>query len=105
MTRNRVIVEFDSVDDAKKVEETVKTGYAETSIENLTQWLAVEEDLVDSYGRMAESAKNSKQRDAFKKLQGESKTNLSELARLLKSLEVLDKARIARIDLLSGLSG
>ena len=49
MKRARVLKEFDSIDDAKKVEETVKTGYAETSIESLLHWAAVEEDLAESY--------------------------------------------------------
>jgi hypothetical protein len=103
MPRSRVIVEFSSTGDAKKVEETVKTGYAETSIENLVQWIAVEEDLVDSYGKLAESAKDTASRDAFRKLREESSDNIKELSGILKSLEGLDRARINRIELLGGL--
>jgi len=104
MTRSRIIKEFDSTEDARKVEETVKTGYAETSIESLVHWAAVEEDLADTYGRMAESTKEQKHRDAFIRLQEESKRNRVELEGLVDYLEGLDKARVERIDLLKGLS-
>ena len=103
MTRNRVIKEFDSTEDAKKVEETVKTGYAETSIENLVQWAAVEEDLAESYGQMAEASKSPKEQEAFRQLHEESKRNMLELTGLVEYLEGLDKARVKRIELLDGL--
>jgi len=104
MTRTRLLKEINSTEDARKVEETVKTGYSETTIENLTHWLAAEEDLVDSYGHLADSTDDSKKKNAFKQLQAESKANMGHLAELLRSLEELDKARTGRIDLLSGLS-
>jgi hypothetical protein len=103
LTRARVIKEFDSTEDAKKVEETVKTGYAETSIESLVQWAAVEEDLADTYGRLAEESKEPKRHDAFLLLGEESKRNTTELLGLVEYLEGLDKARAKRIDLLKGL--
>jgi hypothetical protein len=103
MSHNRVIVELDSPSDAKKVEETVKTGFAETSIETLTQWMAVEDDLAESYGRLSQIAKDSASREVFGKLQGESRTNISELSKLLKSLEELDRARVKRVEMLDDL--
>jgi hypothetical protein len=104
MTRTRLLKEINSTEDARKVEETVKTGYSETSIENMTHWLAAEEDLVDSYGQLADSSDDAKKKNAFKKLQAESKANLALLTDLQKTLEKLDRARTERIDLLSGLS-
>jgi len=104
MTRTRLLKEINSTEDARKVEETVKTGYAETTIENLTHWLAAEEDLVDSYGHLADSTDDAKKKTAFRKLQAESKANIARLAELLKSLEELDRARTERIGLLGGLS-
>ncbi len=81
----------------------MKTGYAETSIESLVQWAAVEEDLAETYGRMAESSKVQRQRDAFIRLQEESKRNMVEINGLVEYLEGLDRARVKRIDLLKGL--
>ncbi|HUI23350.1 MAG TPA: hypothetical protein VLY82_03045 [Nitrososphaerales archaeon] len=104
MTRTRLLKEISSTEEARKVEETMKTGYSETCIENLTHWLAAEDDLVDSYGRLAESTEDAEKKSAFKKLQAQSMANMDQIAELQKSLEKLDKARLERIELLSGLS-
>ena len=101
MSKHRVIVEFGTPRDARKVEEAVKTGYAETSIENIANWAGVEEDLVDSYGRLADTSKDAKSRTTFKQLLEESKRNLVKLAELQKSLEELDRARVKRIEALT----
>ena len=103
MTRARVIKDFDSTEDAKKVEETVKTGFAETSIESLVQWAAVEEDLAETYGRLAEESKEPRRHDAFLQLREDSKRNTKELLGLVEYLEGLDRARVKRIELLVGL--
>ena len=103
MTRTRILKEFSSTEDAKKVEETIKTGYSETAIENLVQWAAAEEDLAESYGEMAASSKKQVSRDAFIRLQEESKRNRVEIEGLVEYLEGLDSARAKRIELLKGL--
>lgn len=102
--KNRVLTEFDSVGDAKKVEETVKTGYIDTTVENLVQWCAVEDDLADTYGRLADGAKGQAERTAFKQLRDESERNKAELSKLLKLVEELDGARVGRIERLARLS-
>ena len=104
MTRTRILKEFSSTEDAKKVEETIKTGYSETAIENLVSWAAAEEDLAESYGQMAKESKKQATRDAFIRLQEESKRNMVEIAGLVEYLEGLDRARAKRIELLKGLS-
>ncbi len=103
MTKGRVIKEFDSVADAKKVEETVKTGYAESSIDDLTHWAAVEDDLAETYGKLAASTKDPARHDAFLRLSEESKRNMVEITGLVDYLEGLDRARAKRIDVLAGL--
>lgn len=103
MTHTRVLKEFSSTEDATKVEETVKTGYSETAIENLVQWAGVEEDLAESYGQMADASTNQTSRDAFIRLQEESKRNVVEISGLVDYLEGLDKARAKRIGLLKSL--
>lgn len=103
MTKQRIISEVNSAEDARKVEETVKTGYAETSIENLVHWAAVEDDLAESYGRLAEQAKTSEEQEVFRRLQKESERNMVELSGLVEYLEGLDRARVGRIELLSQL--
>ena len=103
MTHTRVLKEFSSTEDARKVEETVKTGYSETAIENLVQWAGVEEDLAESYGQMADTSKNQTSRDAFIRLQEESKRNVVEISGLVDYLEGLARARAKRIALLRSL--
>jgi cbb3-type cytochrome oxidase cytochrome c subunit len=104
LTRTRILKEFSSTEDAKKVEETIKTGYSETAIENLVGWAAAEEDLAETYGQMANESKKQAARDAFIRLQEESKRNMVEIAGLVDYLEGLDKARAKRIELLKSLS-
>ncbi len=103
MAKPRMISEVATPEDAKKVEETVKTGYAETSIENLVNWAGVEEDLEESYGQLAERAESPARKEAFRRLQAESKRNMVELQGLVEYLEGLDRARVKRIELLRGL--
>ena len=103
MTHTRLLKDINSVEDAKKVEETVKTGYTETAIENLVYWAAAEEDLAESYGLMAQDSKNQARRDTFIRLQEDSKRNMVEISGLVEYLKGLDGARAKRIELLKGL--
>ena len=103
MTKQRIISDVKSAEDAKKIEETVKTGYAETSVENLVHWAAVEEDLAESYGQLADQATSPVRQEAFRALQKESERNMLELSGLVEYLEGLDKARVRRIERLSQL--
>jgi hypothetical protein len=103
MVRTRILAELSTAEDAKKVEESVKTGYADTSIERLTQWAGVEEDLAESYGRLAEESGTAERKVAFTRLEEESKRNVVELSGLVEYLEGLEKARRKRIELLSNL--
>ena len=98
-----MIKDFDTVEDARKVEETVKTGYAETSIESLVQWAAVEDDLAESYEKLAASTKDPAKHDSFLKLSEESKRNVVEIDGLVTYLEGLDRARAKRIERLAAL--
>ncbi len=102
MKKERIIAEVETVEDAKKVEETVKTGYIEPIIETMVNWIGVEEDLESTYERMAAKQDAASRRGVFQRLAGESKANIATLTELKKSFENLDKARIDRIKLLAG---
>jgi len=104
MTRERIIAEVETVSDAKKVEETVKTGYAEASIETILNWIGVEEDLASSYERLAGMPGNASKKAAFQQLARESRENVTSLEGLRKALENLDRARATRISLLGKLN-
>lgn len=97
MPKHRVLVDFQTAGDAKKVEETVKTGYAEVTLENLTHWIAAEEDLVSSYELLASKPEYASSKGTFEELAKESKETVALLSALRKSVEDLDSARVKRI--------
>jgi len=101
MARARVIVDFDTPDDAKKVEETVKTGYAETTVENIINWVAVEQDLVETYARLGNGS--DARAKVYRELHDQSKENIDKLSKLLETFEAMDRARIRRIEALGTL--
>jgi len=101
MKRERIIADVETVSDARKVEETVKTGYVEALIETLVNWIGVEEDLVSSYEHLAARQANAQAKAVFQQLAKESHENVGALTELKTSLEKLDKARISRIEQLS----
>jgi hypothetical protein len=100
MKRDRIISD---VEDAKKLEETVKTGYAEVSIETLTNWIGVEEDLANSYDQLEAKEKSAERKSVFHQLGQDSRANVAKLSDLRRTLEALDKARVGRIDQLTDL--
>ena len=103
MGKERLIADVNSAEEAKKVEETVKTGYLEATIDSLINWIAVEDDLANSYEGLASRAQAPAARAAYQKLHDESRKNIEHLADLQKTLEGLDRARVQRLKLLSSL--
>lgn len=103
MVKERLISEVKSAEDAKKVEETVKTGYLEATIDTLINWIGVEDDLADSYESLASKAQTPAAKAAYKRLSDESRKNIEQLTDLQRSLEGLDKARVQRLKLLASI--
>jgi rubrerythrin len=50
--RERIINEIETVDQAVKAEKNVELGYHGVIDENIAYWLAVEEDLIESYTKL-----------------------------------------------------
>ena len=96
MARERVIKEIGSLEDAAKVEETVKTGYCDDIADNIGLWIAVEEDIADSYRRLSRKLdpRVARKLDELSKNSGET---LETLRKLQKSLEALTEERSRRI--------
>lgn len=87
MERDRIIADIESLEQALKVEETIRTGYCHPIIESLLAWIAVEEDLVSSYGKMAKVGYARDLDEPIRKLSVESKENAEQLHRLVKMIE------------------
>lgn len=102
MNRDRVIVDFDTLGEALKVEETIKTGYCDTISENLLQWIAVEEDLAESYDKMVQQTHGELKR-ALADLESESRSNIALLQTTLSTTERLGEARGKRKELIEKL--
>ena len=101
MARERVIVEIQNLDQALKVEETIRTGYCDPIAENLLAWIAVEEDLIDSYEKLSEKfAGNQEVKKAIDSLYEESRNNIKMIRNILDSVEELGAARDRRRDIL-----
>ena len=103
MGKERLITEVNTAEEAKKVEETVKTGYLEATIDTLINWMGVEDDLANSYEGLASNAQTPAAKAAYRRLCDESRKNIEQLTGLQKSLESLDRARVQRLKLLESL--
>ncbi len=103
MPKERLIAEVKDAEAAKKVEEAVKTGYLEATIDTLTNWRGVEEDLAHSYEELAAKSAGAAARAAYKELGDGSRRNIEQLVALQSSLERLDRARVQRLRLLESL--
>jgi hypothetical protein len=104
MKRGRMIVEIETMEQARRVEETVKSGYSEVVIESLVQWLAVEEDLVSSYEKLAKALPDAAGRDAARKLGEQSKKGITALSGFLRKFEEIDRERMKRIQTVASLA-
>jgi hypothetical protein len=100
MSRERVIVEIENLEQALKLEETVRTGYCDPIAENLVAWIAVEEDLVSSYEKLSKKYSQQEPNSTIKELSEESKNNIIVLHEILKSVEQLGQARDLRRQLI-----
>lgn len=85
----------------KKTEETIKTGYAEPSIETIVNWIKAEENLANTYESLAAKLENSSRRTTFLQLARDSRKNANVLSDLLKSFEEIEREKAYRISLLS----
>jgi Mg2+ and Co2+ transporter CorA len=65
--RARVIQEIETVEQGIKVELDVESGFYKILNDHITYWIAVEEDIVDSYARLLERS------------EGEVKSNLAQI--------------------------
>lgn len=97
MSRERVIVDIEDMEQAAKVEETVKSGYCDTIEDNLAHWIAAEEDIVDSYSQLAEKARPDSAK-GLRELIVDSRNTVSELRSFLQSFESMSRRRASRID-------
>ena len=102
--RPRILIDLKTMDDARRVEEVVKIGYIRDLLENISNWIKVEEDLSDCYERFSRSLKVADEREAASALHMLSCSDADILRKKLAEFEGLDtesRKRIAIIDKLA----
>ena len=75
----RIVPEIDNIDQAIKVEKDVLAGYQRIVDENIACWIAVEEDIIDSYRKMASRSETVNLRATLNTLVEDSKDQIEVL--------------------------
>ena len=101
--RARIIADVKTMEQAEKVEETIRTGYAETIIENILNWIAVEEDLSASYEKLSKSLPTPEERETANELYVLSSSDTDILRKRLQEFEGFEAERRKRIQLVKKL--
>ncbi len=101
--RQRILVDIETVEQARKIEETVKSGYLDATIEHLLQWIAVEEDLISSYRQLEGEAAAGGQKEMFASFAATSESNLKKLNAFLAECETMAAERDQRLGKLTSL--
>jgi len=81
----RIVSSIESLDQAAKVEKDVLSAYQRVIEENISYWIAVEEDIVDSYSKMANQSENAKLKTTLLKLVDDSKDHIEVLGSIRES--------------------
>ena len=97
--RERIIQDIQTVDQAIKAEKDVETGYHGVIEENLAYWLAVEEDIIDSYTKLAKQTDNKKIKTTLNKISEDSRNHVRILTSIRKSFTKImnDEQRHAKL--------
>ncbi len=100
----RILADIKTMEEAERVEETIKTGYIEAVIENLVNWIGVEEDLSESYEKFSRSLSTREERETANKLHVLSSSDADILRKRLEEFEGFDSEYKKRIRLVKKLT-
>jgi rubrerythrin len=101
--RERVITDIETVDQAVKAEKDVEIGYHGAIDENITYWLAVEEDIIESYTKLLKKTENRKIQNTLTKIVEDSKNHIRILTSIKKSFNKIASDEHRHAELLEGL--
>jgi hypothetical protein len=102
--RERIIIDIQTMEQAERVEQSVESGYVESIIENIVAWIAVEEDLSESYEKLSKSLPSSEGRQTATQLYMLSTSDADVLHRRLEEFEGFESERRKRIRLVKRLA-
>ena len=83
--RERIIKDIETVDQAIKAEKDVEIGYHGVIDENIAYWLAVEEDIVESYTKLLKQSDNKRIKTTLTRIIEDSKNHIRILTSIKKS--------------------
>ena len=83
--RERIIKDIETVDQAIKAEKDVEIGYHGVIDENIAYWLAVEEDIVESYTKLLKQTDSKKIKATLSRIIEDSKNHIRILTSIKKS--------------------
>jgi rubrerythrin len=91
VSRSRIIGKIENFEDAVKVETSVESGYHGVIDEHISYWIAVEEDVADSYSKIAERTDNAKVKSVLEKIVSDSRRHAQMLRDVLGTFEKIIK--------------
>jgi rubrerythrin len=97
--RERIIKDIETVDQAVKAEKDVESGYHGVIEENISYWLAVEQDIIDSYAKLANQSEDKKVKSTLTKIIEDSKNHIRMLTSIRKTFDKImeDEERHAKL--------
>jgi len=100
----RIVPNIENLEQAIKVERDVLSGYQSVIEENISYWIAVEEDIVDSYTKMADRSE-SKLRTTLTRLVEDSKEQIEILRSIRENFRKIAAEEIKHGKMLEELAG
>lgn len=97
--RERIIKDIETLDQAVKAEKDVESGYHGVIDENITYWLAVEQDIIDSYTKLAKQSEDKKAKATLTRIVEDSKNHIRMLTSIRKAFAKImaDEQRHAKL--------
>jgi rubrerythrin len=97
--RERIIKDIETLDQAVKAEKDVESGYHGVIDENVSYWLAVEQDIIDSYTKLANQSEDKKVKSTLTGIVEDSKRHILMLTTIRKTFDKImaDEVRHAKL--------
>jgi rubrerythrin len=99
VSRSRIIKKIENFEDAVKVEMSVESGYHGVIDEHISYWIAVEEDVADSYSKIADRTDDAKVKTVLARIVSDSRRHAQMLRDVLGTFEkiIRDEEEHARL--------
>ena len=97
--RERIIKDIETLDQAVKAEKDVESGYHGVIDENISYWLAVEQDIIDSYTKLANKSEDTNVKSTLTGIVEDSRNHVLMLTSIRKTFDKImeDEDRHARL--------